>query len=601
MEGGEVAAQEVVIQMEGARTHSRGLEVEDPIDQVQTPAHIRKSEAHLWEAGPPPLEEAGPPAEASTDQVQSAAELEIETQTEQVHVSVGLEKEVSSAHEVVTQSAGPKASAGRLEVETQIEQEQLYVRLEGGNPSTKEVVTQLGISTGGMETVTQVVLDPWRPTHDTTGDVMRFLTEMRKQSERLTIMEKRGQNMETMIESQGQTIKNLQHTLLQVAGRLDIEPGMTLAHRKIPLAAAAPPVRMPRAPQPLDPQPSDHQSQGSHAQVPMPRSSSPVQGARARLPPNQLNQPNHKKRPTFKCNTCDHKTTNERRMENHIRNFHTHPEEGSSLVSFTLLVGDSHLSSVGRREVERGLGRGARLVTPGASRPREDRAYCSTPDWPGAWFKQNSLQQMVPELLGERQYSNLILMAPTNDITNLQGLVGRKEREALAIQSAKNTVLVAEEALKSVKEVLIMEQPTRADELAELSEFSASKLKEFVLSSRLAGRIRVGSNRSDCCISEGQKTSVFGELSSSKVDGIHMRGKEGRRFLTETFVEAAKVAGLADRDSRMERRRKHARGLERQEQGWSRVVGGLRPAVRVEDQRTSWADVASNRFHKLSN
>ena len=288
-------------------------------------------------------------------------------------------------------------------------------------------------------------------------------------------------------------------------------------------------------------------------------------------------------------------------MENHVRNFHTHPEASSSRVTLTLLVGDSHLSSVCRSEVERGLGRGARLVTPGASRPREDRAYCSTPDWPGAWFKQNSLQQMVPELLGERKYANLIMMAPTNDISNLREVGSRNEREALAIQSARNTLMVAEEALKSVKEVLIMEQPTRADELTELSEFSVSKLREFAASSRLAGRIRVGSNRSDCCTTEVQKTSVFGKLSSSKVDGIHMRGEDGRKFLTETLVEAVMVAGLADRDSRMGGARQPARGLESQEQGWSRVVGGPRPAARVEDQRTSWADVASNKFHTLSN
>ena len=259
------------------------------------------------------------------------------------------------------------------------------------------------------------------------------------------------------------------------------------------------------------------------------------------------------------------------------------------------------MGSVHRRMVEKGLGQRARLVTPGATRPGEDRAYCSTPDWPGARFKQNSLQQMVPELLGERRYKNMILMAPTNDISNLREIETSEEKERLAIQSAWNTILVAEEALVSVEEVLIMEQPVRVDEMAELSEFSKSKLREFARSSRLAGKIRIGFSRADCCTTERQKKEVFGDPTSPKVDGIHMRSKKGRLFLTETFVEAVMLAGLADRDTRKGGRSKPAGGLERQNQGWTRVEGGPRPATRMEGQKTSWADVASNKFYSLSN
>ena len=69
---------------------------------------------------------------------------------------------------------------------------------------------------------------------------------------------------------------------------------------------------------------------------------------------------------------------------------------------------------------------------------------------------------------------------------------GKQEREKLAIQSAKNTVGLAEWALKSVEKVLIMEQPIRLDEMAKLSEFSKSKLREFVQSCPMAGRIKIG-------------------------------------------------------------------------------------------------------------
>ena len=247
------------------------------------------------------------------------------------------------------------------------------------------------------------------------------------------------------------------------------------------------------------------------------------------------------------------------------------------------------------------LGRGPRLIAPGAIRPREDRAYCSTPDWPGARYPQNSLQQIVPELLGERKYTNLILIAPTNDISNLKQVKGKQEREKLAIQSAKNTVEIAERALKSVEKVLIMEQPIRLDEMAKMSEFSKSKLREFVKSSPMAGRIKIGSSRPDILSTEEKKVEVFGRLSDHKVDGIHMRGERGKSFLTETIKEAVKFAGLADKDTRMGREWQSAQRMERQEQGWTRVERGPRPAPRMEEQRRTWADVATNSFHSLSN
>ena len=219
-------------------------------------------------------------------------------------------------------------------------------------------------------------------------------------------------------------------------------------------------------------------------------------------------------RDIIKCDICGHKTTSERRMKNHIRNMHVSPQLSSNPL--TLLVGDSHLGSVNQREVEKVLGRGCRLVTLGSSRPREDRAYCSTPDWPGARYPMNSLKQMVPELLGERKYANLIMLAPTSDITNLKEIPSKKERERLAIESARNTVKIAEKALESVELVLIMEQPVRVDALAQLSEFSKGKLREFAQSCPLAGRIRIGASRSDILNSEKKKTEVFGKPTDKK-------------------------------------------------------------------------------------
>ena len=96
-------------------------------------------------------------------------------------------------------------------------------------------------------------------------------------------------------------------------------------------------------------------------------------------------------------------------------------------------------------------------------------------------------------------------------------------------------------------------------------------------------------------------TEVFGKSTDRKSDGVHMRGVKGKTFLTETFIEAVGRAGLKDRDTRMEGRGGSALRVEQQEVGWSRVEGGARPAPQLDGQRSSWAEVANNRYYSLSN
>ena len=215
----------------------------------------------------------------------------------------------------------------------------------------------------------------------------------------------------------------------------------------------------------------------------------------------------------------------------------------------------------------------------------------------------------------------MIMLAPTNDISNLRDVEGRQEQERLADQSARNTVKIAEKALESVDKVLIMEYPARVDKMADLSEFSRKKMRELVESCPMAGRIKIGSNRADIVANQKRRSEVFGKPNERKADGIHMRGVEGKKFLTETIKEALHCSGLADKDTRLEKERQCASRMAGQEQGWSRVEGRARPASRMEgqeqgwsrvegrarpshqleEQRTSWADVASNQFFPLSN
>ena len=148
---------------------------------------------------------------------------------------------------------------------------------------------------------------------------------------------------------------------------------------------------------PGTPQSQDDRNLGARTrQVPrLPRAPEPPVVLRPQGEDSLQNNSRHSRgRDTIQCDRCGHTTTSERRMENHIRNIHISPQLASKPL--TLLVGDSHLGSVNQREVAKVLGRGSWLVTPGATRPREDRAYCSTPEWAGARYPNNSLQQMVP-------------------------------------------------------------------------------------------------------------------------------------------------------------------------------------------------------------
>ena len=111
-----------------------------------------------------------------------------------------------------------------------------------------------------MESEDILLLDPPRPTHDTTGDVLRFLSEMKKQSTRQTMMEERGVRMEQLLEAQGQTIVELHQAVQEVEAKLSNQSGPPI-HRATPgspqsqvdrsIGARTRQVpRLPRAPEP---------------------------------------------------------------------------------------------------------------------------------------------------------------------------------------------------------------------------------------------------------------------------------------------------------------------------------------------------------------
>ena len=142
----------------------------------------------------------------------------------------------------------------------------------------------------------------------------------------------------------------------------------------------------------------------------------PVTHEVAKAQPN-ITKPTKNAKQQHKCNDCGFEARSLRRLDSHIKVSHQRPNHFQALVPATLLVGDSHLNTLKRKWcVEKALGGKGKLHTPGITNPSEDRAYCSSKDWPGAWHPENSMEEMLPRLVKERSYSSAILMVPCNKI-----------------------------------------------------------------------------------------------------------------------------------------------------------------------------------------
>jgi hypothetical protein len=282
---------------------------------------------------------------------------------------------------------------------------------------------------------------------------------------------------------------------------------------------------------------------------------------------------------TFSCGQCRYMCSNSDKLDQHIALQHNKPN--TDVVVNTLMVGDSHIKTVKPRVVEKAVG--GRLFVPGYSRPRgQGRAYCSSRDWPNARFPDNSLEYKVPELLSERDYKNLIIQAPCNDITNLKVFKNEAYQYSLAEQSSYNTLAVAENALReftSLEKVIILERLPRADNdrLSELSLHSNNVLHQAAESSEFRDRISVRRHTSFRFDTEEKIVDIFGHYSSPRYDGIHLVGKLGRQLYTDSVLTAVRTAGISD---------------------WT--TQGIRCSARVQSNIDTYNVVTNNKYGMLN-
>jgi hypothetical protein len=413
-------------------------------------------------------------------------------------------------------------------------------------------------------------------------------------------MERRNQNMERLMQSQKEEMIALTAKVDGAAGWLEGQN-----RSRLPQQPQSEQQQQPTVPQPTgarkrqEPQPTDAQpSSAAHPAEPPAAPAQPQPSHQLEAQPAGRNGRQRQPRETYNCNDCGHQARSLLKLDGHINASHRRPNNFQALIPATLLVGDSHLKSLKRKWcVEKGLGGKGKLYTPGLTNPSEDRAYCSTRDWPGAWHPENSLEEVLPRLLGERPYSSAIILAPCNDITNLRGFSSPEEQRLMASQSSRNTIRVIEDALRSyptLRKIVCTERLVRVDDMAELSSYSNSELRRLAVASEFANMIVVSSNSSELCTTEEEKVSVFRAPNSKGADGIHMRGEKGQEFFTNILIAAAKLTGLSS--SGLGGGRQAAPGMEaEQESRWAR---GPQPASGLEEQEqrgqvATWAEVAS--------
>ena len=186
-----------------------------------------------------------------------------------------------------------------------------------------------------------------------------------------------------------------------------------------------------------------------------------------------------------------------------------------------------------------------RLRNPAKAKPKEGSAYTTSRYWPNAKYPDSNLENRLPELLNERSYNSVIVLTPSNNITNIQE-IPNEEQNQMAVHTSLETLAVVEKALKdlpNLEKAVIVELPPRADSrrLSELVEFANFVLKSAVQKSKYRSQISIASLDP---LYEQSEYDIFGSPSSPRSDGIHMRGRPGSRLYTDCILDAVKSAGL---------------------------------------------------------
>ena len=255
------------------------------------------------------------------------------------------------------------------------------------------------------------------------------------------------------------------------------------------------------------------------------------------------NSPSQSSEEQLNCDKCESVFISLPNLNRHVEQVHVSKAKAKN----TLLLGDSNSKYQNPRLIEKVLG-GKGLFTPGCVSPRTGRAYCSTREWPNSRFPDNNLEDKVIEQLAVREHSNLVFGAPCNDISNIGDMHDTSEQYRLAVKSSENCIKIAEKALREyprLEKVVIPERLPRADHLSDLSEYANFALRTLADKSKLRRRIVVAPMESLYFRTEEEMAKIFGSPNSDMFDGIHPKGKLGKKLYNACLISAIKLAGIA--------------------------------------------------------
>ena len=193
------------------------------------------------------------------------------------------------------------------------------------------------------------------------------------------------------------------------------------------------------------------------------------------------------------------------------------------------------------------------------SRIRTMKAYSSAYDVKAKFPKKNVTDITRSALCDTQEndaYSELVLSAPTVDITNLDTskLTPAHNTEVYkqsVVMSCRNIFTAAENALRSsskLSKVMILEHPPRFD-LPEvdplglkpqLANYANMMFAQLWLASPLKEKINIGRHNLDC--SQDKFIEKFMDERTNKFDGVHMYGWNGRQAYTSSLIHIMKSA-----------------------------------------------------------
>ena len=104
------------------------------------------------------------------------------------------------------------------------------------------------------------------------------------------------------------------------------------------------------------------------------------------------------------------------------------------------------MRSVDSRKIERKL-IDNRLRNPASAKPKKGCAYTTTRFTQNAIYPESNLKDRLPEMLSERPYKNIIVLTPSNNITNIQNMP-TNEQNQLALETPLETIAIVKESLE---------------------------------------------------------------------------------------------------------------------------------------------------------